>query len=371
MAKRDFYEVLGVEKSASVDEIKKAYRKQAMKYHPDRNPGDKAAEGKFKEATEAYEVLGDEKRRARYDQHGHAGVEDQLGGGGRSAEEIFAQFGDLFGGGGGGSIFEQILGGGRGGDRNQGADLQTHVEVTFREAINGVTKTIEFKRHESCDTCGGSGAKAGTKPVTCRTCGGAGKVRQSQGFFIMETPCPHCQGAGKTISDPCTSCRGQGVVARNVSLKVPVPAGITDGVQLRMTGEGGAGRQGGRRGSLYVAISVRADPFFERRDDNLICKVPVTYAQAALGAEIEVPTLNGTAKLTIPAGTQPNQILRMRGLGVKGDHGGRGDQLVIVDLTVPRKTTARQQELLRELGAIEEATGDQRGFFDKLKAMFD
>jgi molecular chaperone DnaJ len=369
MAKRDYYEVLGVDKSAGVSDIKKAYRTQAMKYHPDRNPGDKAAEAKFKEATEAYEVLGDEKLRERYDQYGHAGVESQGGHGGRSAEDMF---GDLFGGGGAGSIFEQILGGGRGGrDRNQGADLQMHLEITFREAVNGVTKTIEIKRNESCETCSGSGAKPGTKAATCRMCGGAGKVRQQQGFFIMETHCPQCSGSGKTISDPCTTCRGQGVVAKKTALKVPVPAGINDSTQLRMNGEGEAGRQGGRRGDLYIVLRVRPDPFFERHDDNLVCKVPVTYAQAALGAEIEVPTLTGNAKLKIPAGTQPGEYLRMRGLGVKGEHGGRGDQLVMVDITVPKKTTERQKELLRELGQIEEATGDQRSFFDKLKAMFD
>ncbi len=372
MAKRDYYEVLGVEKGSATDDIKKAYRKLAMKYHPDRNPGDKEAEAKFKEAAEAYEVLSDEQKKGRYDQHGHAGVEGMghAGGGFNSMDDIFAQFGDVFGGG---SIFDQLFnqgGGGGRGDRNQGASLKLGLEISFREAVKGCTRTIDLKRNETCTTCDGSGAKKGTKPKTCTTCGGAGAVRQGQGFFVVQTACPTCHGNGKVIADPCASCHGEGAIPEKVSIKVRIPSGIEDGSRLRVSGEGEAGRSGGPRGDLYVYVQVKADAFFERHDDDLVCKVPVTYAQAALGAEIEIPTLEGTAKLKIPTGTQPNDVLRMRGLGVS-DGRRAGDQLVVVQLTVPRKTSSRQQELLKELGQIEDAQGDQQGFFDKIKKMFN
>ena len=370
MAKRDYYEVLGVEKGASTDDIKKAYRKLAMKYHPDRNPGDKEAEAKFKEAAEAYEVLSDEQKKGRYDQYGHAGVEGMghAGQGFNSMEDIFAQFGDVFGGG---SIFDQLFGGQRGGgDRNQGASLKLGLEITFREAVKGCTRTIDLKRNETCTVCDGSGAKKGTKAKTCPTCGGAGAVRQGQGFFVVQTACPSCHGAGKVISDPCASCHGEGAIPQKVTIKVRIPAGIEDGSRLRVTGEGEPGRQGGARGDLYVYVQVKADGFFERHDDDLVCKVPVTYAQAALGAEIEVPTLEGTAKLKIPSGTQPGDVLRMRGLGVS-DGRRTGDQLVVVALQVPKKVTGRQAELLRELGQIEDEIGEQKGFFDRVKKMFN
>jgi molecular chaperone DnaJ len=376
MAKRDYYEVLGLEKGASVDDIKKAYRKLAMKFHPDRNPGNKEAEASFKEAAEAYEVLQDEQKRARYDQMGHAGVEGMghAGGGFNSMEDIFSAFGDIFGGGGGGgSIFEEMLGGGRrGGGRGkpQGASLKLGLEITFREAVSGTTKTIDLKRHERCETCRGSGAKAGTKPKTCPLCHGHGAVRQGQGFFVVQTTCPQCGGAGKVIADPCGACDGQGQVPKKNTIKVRIPAGVEDGSRLRVAGEGDAGPEGADRGDLYVYIQVKADPFFERHNDDLVCKVPVTYAQACLGAEIAVPTLDGEATLRIPAGTQPNDVLRMRGQGVPV-RGGRGDQLVVVQVLVPKKTTKRQEELLKELGEIELAAGEQKSFFDRLKRMFD
>lgn len=369
MAKRDYYEVLGVPKDASADDIKKAYRKLAMKYHPDRNPGDKAAETSFKEAAEAYEVLSDDQKRPRYDQHGHAGVDGMghAGGGFSSMEDIYAQFGDVFGGG---SLFEQFFqGGGRRGDPNQGASLKLGLQITFREAVKGCTKTIDLKRHETCTTCSGSGAKAGTKPITCRTCGGAGQVRQGNGFFVVQTACPTCQGSGKTIKDPCAACHGEGAIPQKVTIKVRIPAGIEDGQRLRVSGEGEPGPQGGPRGDLYVFVQVAADAFFERHEDNLVCKVPVTYAQAALGGEIDVPTLEGQAKLRIPAGTQPGDVLRMRGLGI-ADQGRTGDQLVVVQLTVPKKLNDRQKELLREYGELEDAQGEQKGFFERVRKMF-
>jgi len=371
MAKRDYYEILGVEKGASVEDLKKAYRKMAMKYHPDRNPGDKTAEGKFKEAAEAYEVLNDEQKRARYDQYGHAGVEGMghAGQGFSSMEDIFAAFGDVFGGG---SIFDQFFSGGGRGDANQGASLKLGLEITFREAVAGCTKTIDLKRNETCETCTGSGAKPGTKAVTCRACGGQGVVRQGQGFFVMQNTCPQCRGAGKIIPDPCTACRGAGVIPKKVTIKVRIPSGIEDNSRLRVAGEGEPGRQGGSRGDLYVYVTVKADPFFERHDFDVVCKVPVTYAQAAMGAEIEVPTLSGTAKLKIPTGTQAGEVLRMRGQGIASGQGShKGDQLVVVALSVPRKLTTRQQELLKELGEIEEAQGEQRGFLDRIKKMFE
>jgi molecular chaperone DnaJ len=369
MAKRDYYEVLGVERGASIDDIKKSYRKLAMKFHPDRNPGDKEAETKFKEAAEAYEVLSDEKKRARYDQHGHAGVDGMghAGQGFQSMEDIFAQFGDIFGGG---NIFDQFFGAGGGrGERNQGASLKLGLEIPFREAVKGCTRTIELKRNETCTTCRGTGAKAGTKPKTCTLCHGHGAVRQGQGFFVVQTTCPQCGGAGQVIGDPCRDCRGQGAVPQKVTIKVRIPAGIEDGSRLRVSGEGEPGRDGGPRGDLYVYVQVAADPFFERHEDDVVCKAPVTYAQAALGAEIDIPTLDGSATLRIPAGTQPGEVLRMRGLGI-GEGRQRGDQLVVVQVTVPRKPTDRQRELLQELGRIEDDQGEQRSFFDRIRKMF-
>lgn len=372
MAKRDYYEVLGVGKEAGEDEIKKAYRKLAMKFHPDRNPGDKDSETKFKEAAEAYEVLSDDKKRARYDQMGHAGV-DGMGHAGQgfgSMEDIFAQFGDVFGNRGG--MFEELFGGRGGGggrDRNQGASLKLGLEISFRESVFGCTKTIDLKRNETCVTCSGSGAKPGTKPTVCRVCHGHGIVRQGQGFFVVQTTCPHCGGVGKVVSSPCTSCEGQGVKPEKVTIRVRIPAGVEDGTRLRVGGEGEPGHDGGARGDLYVYVQVKADGFFERHEDDVVCKVPVTYAQASLGAEISVPTLDGEASLRIPAGTQPGELLRMRGLGVPG-RSRRGDQIVVVQVSVPKKTSKEQRELIERLGKIEDEQGEQRSFFDRIKAMF-
>ncbi|TVR44416.1 MAG: molecular chaperone DnaJ [Planctomycetota bacterium] len=376
MSKRDYYEVLGVSREASADEIKRSYRKLAMQYHPDRNPGDKEAETKFKQAAEAYEVLSDDAKRQRYDQYGHSGV-DGMGHAGRgfsSMEDIFQSFGDIFGGGGG-SIFESFFGGGGGGRSGPaaGASLKIGIELTFREAVFGVTKTIDLRRHEVCDTCHGSGAKPGTKPTTCQTCGGVGQVRQGRGFFVVQTTCPTCHGRGTIITDPCESCHGEGLISRKVQIKVPIPAGIEDGSRLRVSGEGEPSREGGPRGDLYVYISIKADDIFERHGDDVVCRVPVGYAQASLGADIEVPTLEGKAKLKIPPGTQPGEILRMRGQGVPNGYGRRGDQLVVVNVHVPKKPAGRHGELLRELADLEATSIEEanRGFFDKLKSLFE
>ncbi len=373
MAKRDYYEVLGVSRDAGADDLKKAYRKLAMKHHPDRNPGDKQAEAAFKEAAEAYEVLGDEQKRARYDQYGHRGVEGMghAGGGFQSMEDIFAQFGDVFGGGRGGSIFDQLFAGGRGqADDGRGASLKLGLEIPFREAALGTTRTIELRRHDSCGTCKGSGAKPGSKPQACKLCGGHGVVRQGQGFFVVQTTCPQCGGAGTHIAHPCPDCHGEGLIPKPVSIKVRIPAGVEDGSRLRLSGEGEPGPRGGPRGDLYVMIRVAADPFFERHEDDLVCKVPVTFAQATLGAEVEVPTLTGSATLRVPAGSQPGDLLRMRGQGVAREGGGKGDQIVVVQVAVPRQLTERQRELMREFAEIESASSERKGFLDRLKSMF-
>ena len=379
MSKRDYYEILGVSRDAKADEIKRAYRKMAMQYHPDRNPGDKTAEEKFKEAAEAYEVLGDEQKRRRFDQFGHAGVDGMghAGGGFSSMEDIFSAFGDIFGGGGGGgSIFDSFFGGGgggrgRGGGR-QGASLKISVEISLKEAARGCTKTIDLRRNEPCETCQGSGCKPGTSPTTCPTCGGAGAVRQGQGFFVVQTTCPTCGGSGKVISDPCATCRGSGVKAKKVSLKVPIPAGIEHGTRMRLAGEGEAGRDGGPRGDLYVYISVRPHEIFERHGSNLICKLPISFSQAVLGTEIDVPTLDGRAKLKVPAGSQPGEVLRMRGQGIDDEYGRRGDQLVVLDVKIPKKVTGRYRELVKELAEHESPQlSEQKSFIDKLKNFFD
>jgi len=380
MAKRDYYEVLGVAKDSSEDAIKKAYRKQAMQHHPDRNPGDAAAETKFKEAAEAYEVLADAEKRKRYDQFGHQGV-DGMGHAGRgfqSMDDIFSAFGDVFGGrgsgGGGGSIFEDLFAGARGGAGGgrdgAGASLRMQISIPFRDAVFGCTKTIDLKRHEGCKTCAGTGAKKGTKPKTCTLCKGHGVVRQGQGFFVVQTTCPQCHGRGQVIADPCADCAGNGVKPESVTIKVRIPAGVEDGSRLRVGSEGDAGREGGPRGDLYVDIAVAEDGFFERHGDDVVCRVPVTYSQACLGAEVEVPTLEGKATLKVAAGTQPGEILRMRGQGVPTRGARRGDQLVVIQILVPKKPGKRQEELLRELGELDAQSAEHKGFFDKIKAMF-
>ncbi|MBI3098313.1 MAG: molecular chaperone DnaJ [Planctomycetes bacterium] len=373
--KRDYYEVLGVSRTATEEEIKKAYRKLALQYHPDRNPDDKGAEQKFKEAAEAYDVLRDPQKRARYDQYGHAGLEEA----GYSAahftstEDIFSHFGDIFGD----SIFDELfgMGGRRGRGRSRsGPSLRCHLTVTFKEAAFGTKKTIELRRHEACGKCGGSGSKPGSRPATCSTCRGHGEVLQGGGFFTIRTTCPRCGGQGTTIEHPCPECRGQGRVPEKREIEIGIPAGIEDMTRLRVSGEGETGENGAPRGDLYCDIRVEPHEYFERHGDDLLCELPITFTQAVLGGEVSVPTLEGETTMKIPKGTQTDQILRLRGQGIPNVHGrGRGDQLVRIVIDVPKSLSKHQEELLREYAKTEEARVEprRRGWFEKLKGFFE
>ena len=351
MSKRDYYEVLGVAKNASEEEIKKAYRKLAMKYHPDRNQNDtsKDAEDKFKECKEAYEMLSDAPKRAAYDQHGHAGVDPNMRGGpGTEGFGGFAEaFGDIFG-----DMFNQ---GGRGraqGGRQvyRGSDLSYAMEVTLEEAARGKDAQIRIPSWEACDTCHGSGAKVGTSAKTCTTCQGSGAVQMRQGFFSVQQTCPHCRGTGKVIPEPCTSCLGQGKVKKQKTLEVKIPAGIDDGMRIRSTGNGEPGTNGGPPGDLYIEIRLKKHDIFERDGDDLHCQVPVSFITAALGGEIEVPTLAGKAAIDIPEGTQAGKQFRLRGKGIKGVRASYpGDLYCHIAVETPVKLTEHQRKLLREL----------------------
>lgn len=371
MAKRDYYEVLGVGKDADEKEIKKAYRRVAMKFHPDRNPDDPNADEKFKEASEAYEVLSDSEKRAAYDQYGHAGLEGQMGGGGFSGgsfSDIFGDvFGDIFGGGGGR---------GRGGAQ-RGSDLRYTLDISLEDAVRGTTVEIKVPTLVSCGTCNGSGARKGSSPTTCGTCGGAGQVRMQQGFFQVQQACPTCRGRGSTISDPCTSCRGQGRVEKTKKLSVKVPPGVDTGDRIRLGGEGEAGTEGGPAGDLFVQMSVKQHPIFERDGKHLYCEVPITFADAALGGELEVPTLDGRVKLKIPPETQTGKLFRLRGKGVQPVRGGGvGDLLCRAVVETPVNLSKRQRELLEEL---QESLGQggkaqsprQNSWFEGVKSFFD
>ncbi|WP_455234172.1 molecular chaperone DnaJ [Thiogranum longum] len=350
MAKQDYYEVLGVSKNASDAEIKKAYRRAAQKYHPDRNPDDATAEEKFKLAKEAYEILSNAQKRAAYDQFGHAGVDPSMGGhgpgaggfgGGASFSDIFGDvFGDIFGGGGG-----------RGGQRvYRGADLRYNLELSLEDAVRGTTVKIRVPTFTSCNTCGGSGAKKGTQPTTCTTCGGHGQVRMQQGFFSVQQTCPRCNGTGSIIGDPCGDCHGQGRVKEQKTLSVKVPAGVDTGDRIRLANEGEAGENGGPPGDLYVQIQVKDHPIFKRDDANLYCEVPISIVTAALGGELEVPTLDGRVSLKIPPETQTGKLFRMRGKGVKPVRGSAvGDLLCRVVVETPVKLSSEQKDLLRQL----------------------
>jgi len=373
-SQRDYYDVLGVARDASAAEIKKAYRKIALKNHPDRNPGDEVAVERFKEASEAFDVLHDDTKRSRYDQYGHAGVSGAGGGGGgfQDVGDIFSQFGDIFesfgfGGGGGGG------GRGRGGAR-RGSSLQASAEIDLTEAATGCTRELHISRREPCETCDGSGARPGSKTVSCSTCGGHGQVIQAQGFFRVQTTCPSCNGEGKTIANPCVDCSGSGRAMKDVVREVKIPAGIDNGMQLCLRGEGEAGAKGGPRGDLYVDIEVKEHPLFERDGMDLMCRVPVTYSQAALGAELEIPTLNGRRGFTLKPGTQPGTVTRIRGKGMPDPRTGRnvGDLLVEVQVEVPRNANGRQAELLRELADLEAADvmPERKSFFDQVKEFF-
>ncbi len=373
MAKKDYYEVLGVAQNASEGDLKKAYRRLAMKYHPDRNPDDKVAEEKFKEAKDAFEVLNDPQKRAAYDQFGHAGVDPTMRGaggahGGASFSDIFGDvFGDIFGGAGGGGR-QRVY---------RGADLQYNLEVSLEEAVQGTTAKIRVPTKVRCETCGGSGARSGTHPETCSTCGGAGQVRMQQGFFSVQQTCPNCRGSGQVIRDPCASCRGSGWTEESKTLSVKIPAGVDSGDRIRLSNEGEVSTSGGPAGDLYVQISVRPHAIFKREGEDLLCEVPISFVTAALGGELEVPTLDGRVKLKVPGGTQSGKVFRMRGKGVHPVRGGRtGDLLCRVQVETPVNLTSRQKELLRELDKTFERGGhkhspQERGWLDGVKAFFE
>jgi molecular chaperone DnaJ len=366
--KRDFYEVLGVARDAALDDIKKAYRQLALKYHPDRNPGDDEATQRFKEAAEAYEVLSDSDKRQRYDRYGHAGLNGSAVHDFRSADDIMSAFGDIFGGG----LFGDFFGERRRGPRT-GPDLLMKLEIELAEAARGTTRQVEVVRQEFCSECRGSGARKGTTPTTCNYCGGRGQVVQSRGFFQVATTCPACGGEGVRITDPCPSCRGAGRTQTTARLQVDVPPGVESGMWLQLRNQGEIGDPGAPRGNLRIQIAVKKHPFFERRRNELICQVPISFAQATLGAVVEVPTLDGREHLEIPRGTQSGEILRIKGRGMP-DIGGRsrGDELVEVVVETPRHLTPRQEELLREFAEIEheQVSPRRRSFFEKLRDYF-
>ncbi|PLK48128.1 molecular chaperone DnaJ [Uliginosibacterium sp. TH139] len=374
MAKRDYYEVLGVARDASDDDIKKAYRKLAMKHHPDRNPDDKGAEEKFKEAKEAYEMLSDSQKRGAYDRYGHAGVDQSAGHGGFGGGG--QDFGDAFGG-----IFDEIFGGGRGGGGGgarvyRGGDLRYNLEVSLEEAARGVEKTIRIPVQEECGTCKGSGAKPGTQPKTCGTCGGAGQVRMQQGFFSIQQTCPKCHGSGRVITDPCGDCHGAGRVKKQKTLEVKIPAGIDSGMRLRHAGFGEPGVNGGPPGDLFVEIHIKQHAVFERDGDDLHCEMPISFVTAAIGGEIEIPTLDGAAAIKIPAETQTGKVFRLRGKGIKNVRSGyHGDLHCHVVIETPVKLNERQKELLREFESICKDGGDShnpraKSWMDKVKDFF-
>ena len=381
MAKRDYYEVLGVEKGADEKKIKTAYRKKAMKYHPDQNPDNAEAEEKFKEAAEAYDVLSDPQKRARYDQMGHRAFE-QGGGfgggaGGFTMEDIFEQFGPMFGGGGGGGFFG---GGARRQPRGErGSNLRIKVALTLEEIANGVTKTIKVKRQKQCDVCDGSGAKDSGSVESCKTCGGAGVVRQVRstilGQMATTTSCPTCQGTGKTIKNNCNNCKGEGRVYEEDVIEVNIPAGVEEGQQLSMRGQGNAGRRGGPAGDLLINIEEKAHEFLQRDGQKLIYDLHLNFADAALGTSVEVPTITGKVKIKIPAGTQAGKIFRLRGKGLPALQSyGTGDQLIHVNIWTPKKLTKEETALLEKMRGMDafkpqHAKGD-KGFFERMKEYF-
>lgn len=367
-SKRDFYEVLGVERSSSFEEIKRAYRKSAATNHPDRNPGDEAAIERFKEAAEAYDVLGNAEKKALYDRVGHeAFLRNGARQGFNDVNDIMGAFGDLFEGFFGGST--------RSGGRrtNRGDSLRCDIELELREAAFGCTKTVEIERAELCSTCDGSGAKPGSKAERCSYCGGRGQIVQAQGFFRIQTTCPGCRGAGEVIREKCPSCSGSGREHRFVKLDVKVPAGVDNGMQLCLRGEGEPGDQGGPRGDLYCDIHVAEHPFFQRHGHDLVCNVPISFSQAALGTEFDIPLIDGRHLLVIPPGTQAGEVIRLKGMGMPDPHSRRkGDLLVQIHVEIPRKLTPRLEELLRELAEIEQknVSAHRKSFLEKLKDYF-
>jgi molecular chaperone DnaJ len=375
MAKRDFYEVLGVAKNASDEELKKAYRKLAMKHHPDRNPGNKEAEEHFKEGKEAYEMLSDPDKRAAYDRYGHAGVDPNMGGGGYGSANMggFADaFGDIFG-----DIFgAQNRSRGGGPQVYRGADLRYAMEITLEQAASGYETQIRVPGYDECDTCHGSGAKPGTKPTTCPTCGGAGAVRMAQGFFSIQQTCPKCHGTGKIIPEPCVTCDGLGKIKRNKTLEVKIPAGIDEGMRIRSSGNGEPGVNGGPPGDLYVEIHIKAHPVFQREGDDLHCEMPISFVTASLGGELDMPTLGGKATITVPEGTQSGKTFRLRGKGIKGVRSGYpGDLYCHVVVETPLRLTEHQKKLLKDFDQSVRDGGakhspQSKGWFDKVKEYF-
>jgi molecular chaperone DnaJ len=371
MAKRDYYEVLGVNRDADEDTLKKAYRRMAMKHHPDRNPDNPKAEEAFKEAKEAYEMLSDPNKRSAYDQYGHAGVDSSMGGGGAGMGGFADAFGDIFG---------EIFGGGGGGrGRNgvyRGADLRYNLEISLEEAARGTDTQIRIPTQAKCGVCAGSGARPGTQPITCPTCDGHGQVRMQQGFFSIQQTCPRCHGTGRVVPTPCTECSGAGFVKQQKTLSVKIPAGVDDGDRIRLSGEGEAGAKGGPPGDLYVVMHLKPHSIFKRDGNDLHCDMPVSIATAALGGEIEIPTLDGQAKIRIPAETQTGKVFRLRGKGIKQVRGtGHGDLMCHVFVETPVNLTARQRELLEEFESIAKEDPSRhnpqaKGWFDTVRDFF-
>lgn len=382
MSKRDYYEVLGVERGASEDEIKKAYRKQALKFHPDKNPGDKSAEDRFKEVGEAYEVISDPQKRAAYDQYGHDAFDPRRrAAGGRAGgfHDPFEVFREAFGGGGGGGvedIFEQFFGGGTRRDPTgpeRGTNLRYDLEIEFEEAANGCEKEIALTKLDECGTCKGSGAEAGAQKKACQLCGGRGQVITARGIFSIAQTCPRCAGAGRTIDKPCRKCQGAGRVEQTTRKTIRIPAGVDTGTRLRSAGDGEAGARGGPAGDLFVVLHVKPHSLFEREGDDLVYELPISFVQAALGAELEVPSLGGKVPLRVPAGTQAGQMFRVKGKGVKNAQGyGWGDLHVRVSVEVPAHLNATQRAKLQEFAALcdEKVNPITQGFFEKAKRLF-
>ena len=384
MAEENYYTLLGVEKGASEEELKKAYRKKAVQYHPDKNPGNKEAEEMFKKVSEAYEVLKDPQKRAAYDQYGHRAFTQQggagprgpggMGGGFHDPFDIFREVFGQQGGGGGGGIFDQMFGGGGGGSDRDGSDLRYDLEITLEEAARGVEKEISFRRLHACERCDGSGAEPGSKKVVCPTCRGAGQIRRSGGIITFAQTCPTCGGAGQKVEKPCTACRGEGRVPKAAKVNVRIPPGVDTGTRLRSSGNGEAGLAGGQTGDLYIVLSVKPHELFERQDDDLFCEIPIKFTLATLGGTLEVPTLFGKATVKVPAGTQSGTTFRLRGKGIPSlrQRGHQGDQLVRVHVEVPTRLGSEQEKLLKEFARV---SGDaehptSESWFEKAKKFF-